>query len=120
MQGIINDYLEPIIELGLFDNEEKIVKITAVVDTGFSGYICLSEKHIDDIAISYEYAESYELANGKIIIKDVFEGNIFFNGNREKVKIIFTESQDTLVGAQLLKKLTVKLNYPKKIIEFIK
>jgi predicted aspartyl protease len=46
--------------------------IQAVVDTGLGGYGCLAEQCVDQLDMAFEFAEPYELANGKVIVQDVF------------------------------------------------
>lgn len=73
VEGYVNDLLEPVVEIGLVQ-EDDVTTIPAIVDTGFSGYLCLSERHIDCVDVTFEFAEAYELANGEIIVSDVFQG----------------------------------------------
>ena len=40
IEGYVNEALEPVVEIGL-KCEDAITVIPAVVDTGFSGYLCL-------------------------------------------------------------------------------
>ena len=103
IEGYVNEALEPIVEIGL-RNGDLVTTASALVDTGFSGVLCLSEEHVDHIALTFEYAESYELANGDVIVKDVFQGSVVFGGEEREVDVIFTSSQDSLVGSSLLQK----------------
>jgi len=103
--------LEPVVEIGLKQGG-TLTTIRAVVDTGFSGYLCLAERCVDQVDMTFEFAEPYELANGEVIVKDVFRGSIVFNGRELEVDLILTASQDTLIGASLLKDHTLSIDYP--------
>lgn len=46
IEGYVNEFLEPLVEIGL-KRGDTVTSIPAVVDTGFSGYLCLAEQHID-------------------------------------------------------------------------
>lgn len=103
--------LEPVVKIGLRQGD-TLTTIQAVVDTGFSGYLCLAERCVDQVDMTFEFAEPYELANGEVIVKDVFRGSIVFNGRELEVDLILTASQDTLIGASLLKDHKLSIDYP--------
>ena len=79
IEGHVNEALEPVVEIGL-KRGDTITAVLAVVDTGFSGYLCLAEQYIDQLDIAFKFVERYELANGEVVVKDVFRGSIVFNG----------------------------------------
>lgn len=111
VEGYVNDLLEPVVEIGLVQGG-VITAISAIVDTGFSGYLCLSERHIDHVDMTFEFAEAYELANGEIIVRDVFQGTVWFDGVEREIQLILTASQDTLIGASLLQDYNLNVDYP--------
>ena len=88
-----------------------------LLDTGFNGYLCLAELYIDQIYLTFDFAEQYELANGEVITKDVFVGTIVFDGREQEIEVIVTASQDTLIGASLLKDYELRVNYPKCTVQ---
>jgi len=113
IQGYVNEALEPIAEIGL-KRGEVIGTIPVIVDTGFSGYLCLSERHVDRMATAFHHVERYELADGEVITRDVFRGVIRFDGQDRKVDVILTASDDTLIGASLFKEYQVAIDYPRR------
>jgi len=115
IEGYVNEVLEPVVEIGL-KRGDVVTRISAVVDTGFSGCLCLAEQWIDQLEMTFEFAEPYELANGEVIAKDVFQGNIVFDEREQEVDLILTASPDTLVGASLLKNYRLSIDYPKCIV----
>lgn len=115
IRGYVNEALEPVIELGI-RHGTRTTLVEAVVDTGFSGSLCLSEQHLDDLEMIYAYAESYELADGQVVSKDVFQGVIVFEGSAHTVELILTASADTLVGASLLKAYRLTIDYPERSV----
>jgi len=110
IQGHVNEALEPIVEIGL-RRGEVIVTIPTIVDTGFSGYLCLSERHVDEMTMAFHHVEHYELANGDVIPNDVFRGMIRFDGQDQEVDVILTASDDTLIGASLFRGYKVAIDY---------
>lgn len=115
IEGYVNETLEPVVEIGLKQGN-VITMIPAVVDTGFSGYLCLAEQYVDQMEMVFEFAEPYELANGEIIVKDVFRGSIVFDGREQEVHLILTASQDTLIGASLLQDYRLSIDYPRRTV----
>ena len=111
----MNEALEPVVELGL-KRGDVITTISAVVDTGFSGYLCLAERRVDELDMTFEFAEPDELANGEVVVKDVFQGSIVFDGCEQGVDLILTASEDTLIGASLLKDYKLTVDYPKRTV----
>lgn len=108
IEGYVSQVLEPVIEIGL-SRAGTLTNIPAVVDTGFSGHVCLSEQYLEQIDLTFRYVERYELADGAVVVKDVFRGTIVFDEERREVNVILTASQDTLIGSSLLdgRRLTV-------------
>jgi len=115
IKGYVNEALEPVMEIGL-KRGDVITMIPTVVDTGFSGYLCLAERCIDQLEMTFEFAEPYELANGEVVVKDVFRGSIVFDGREQEVDLILTASEDTLIGASLLKDYKLTVDYPKRTV----
>jgi clan AA aspartic protease len=115
VEGYVNELLEPIVEIGLVQ-EDRVTTIPAVVDTGFSGYLCLSEQHIAHLDMTFEFAEAYELANGEVIIRDVFQGSVVFDGWEQEIHLILTASYDTLIGASLLQGYSLNIDYPGQMV----
>jgi clan AA aspartic protease len=116
IEGRVNELLEPVVEIGL-KRGDTVTNIPVIVDTGFSGDLCLAEQYIDQIEMTFKFVERYELANGEVITQDVFRGSIVFDGREQEVEIIVMASQDTLIGASLLKDYELHINYPKCTVQ---
>jgi clan AA aspartic protease len=119
IRGHVSAGLEPIVDLGLVQGDTVTV-IPAVIDTGFSGMLCLAERYLEQIALGFEFQERYELANGDIVRQDVFAGHIVFAGRTHEVEVITTASQDTLIGAALLQAYTLTIDYPNQAVRLTK
>lgn len=102
-------------EIGLVQGD-TVTTIPAIVDTGFSGYLCLSERHINHVSMTFEFAEAYELANGEVIIRDVFQGSVVFDEWEQEIQLILTASDDTLIGASLLQDYSLNIDYPGRMV----
>jgi len=115
IQGYVNEALEPVIEIGL-KRGEATEFIPTIVDTGFSGHLCLSQRHEEKIEMVFHHVERYELANGEVVAMDVFRGTIVFDGREQEVNLILTASEDTLIGAALLSDHLLTINYPERTV----
>ncbi len=62
IQGFVTETLDPVIDIGL-RRGEVTESISAIVDTGFSGHLCLSKQHEGKIELVFHHVERYELAN---------------------------------------------------------
>lgn len=116
ISGYVSDSLVPMVEIGLRSGD-SLIRIPAILDTGFSGYLAVSERYIDELDMSFKYVERYELANGMIIVKDVFHANIVFGNEERDVYTIVTASTDTLIGAGLLRRHHIVIDYPQRIVQ---
>ena len=116
IQGYVTEALDPIIEIGL-KRGEATEFIPAVIDTGFSGQLCLSKRYEDKIKMVFHHVERYELANSEVVVMDVFRGTILFGGRAHVVDLILTSSQDTLIGVSLLKGCKLTIDYPRRVVE---
>ena len=90
--------------------------IPAVVDTGFSGYVCLSRYRIEAMDLEFSYVDRYELADGTVVAKDVFAGRAEFDGQVLDVDVILTDSADTLIGASIMKRHVLTVDYTSGIV----
>lgn len=116
IQGYVTEALDPVIEIGL-QRGEATESIPTIVDTGFSGHLCLSNQHEDKIEMVFHHVERYELANGEVVAMDVFRGAIMFDEREQEVNLILTASEDTLIGAALLRDHLLTVNYPKRTVQ---
>ncbi len=75
IRGHVTATFDPVIELGLKQGDTVTV-IPAVIDTGFSGMLCLADRYLAQIDVTALFIERYELANGEVVAQDVFTGQI--------------------------------------------
>jgi predicted aspartyl protease len=105
IRGHVSTTLEPVIELGLVQGDTVTV-IPAIIDTGFSGMLCLAERYVAQLDVTFQFLEPYELANGDIV--------------GQEVEVLMTASQDTLIGAALLQPYTLTIDYPDHAVRLTK
>ena len=101
--GLVTDDLEATVLLNVLPARGDAKSVTAVIDTGFNGYLTLPAETIEALALSFHsYAEA-ELADGHTIVLQKFEGEVLWNGLPRAVTILQTQGAP-LVGMALLEK----------------
>lgn len=85
--------------------------IEAVVDTGFSEYLCLARRHRNRMRLNYVGEECFELADGSEVQEPVYQGEVTFDGVRQPVLVTITRSDDTLIGTALLRDKRLTINF---------
>lgn len=115
IEGHVTDALDPVIGIGLMDDGE-VETFPVIVDTGFSGALCLSLSRFGDASFPFLYRQLTELSDGSVIEEAVFEGRILFDGEERTVRITLTDSMDSFIGAALLHNCTLYIDYPARTV----
>lgn len=118
LQGIVNEYGEPIVPLKLVSGS-RLIDNSAVIDTGFNGYLSIYKNLLERLDWYFVGYEEYELANGKRSKEEVYLGKIMFDGEGHDVFAIATDSEDMLIGTKLLKEKILMINFRLNKIEIV-
>jgi len=111
IKGEIGPAGSPIIKTKIIGSRAKIV-IDGILDTGFTGHLCLPITTAVSLGLELTGLERVELADGAILEDEpVFSGKMEWNENIIDVDIVLTKSADTLLGTALLRGMEVMLNY---------
>lgn len=76
-------------------------EVEAVVDTGFSGFLCLPPEIISRLGLLLVQSESVVLADGSQVELQTFEASVLWNA-KERDVIIYEAAGDALLGMALL------------------
>ena len=107
--GLVTDDLEATVLLNVLPARGDAQSVTAVIDTGFNGYLTLPAETIEALTLSFHsYAEA-ELGDGHIIVLRKFEGEVLWNGLPRAVTILQTQGAP-LVGMALLEKHRIRID----------
>ena len=101
LRGRVNEQGEPLITVKLILNSVP-TPLSAVIDTGFNGYLSVPKSIIARSKWEWLGYENYELASGAVIREQVYLGQIIFDGRQLEVYAVATDSDDILVGTRLL------------------
>ncbi len=101
LRGRVNEYGEPLVVITL-DLGHKRQRQTAIIDTGFNGYLSVPKPVIQQSDWQWLGFEDYELASGAVVREQVYRGRIIFDQKRLEVYVVATDSADILIGTRLL------------------
>lgn len=103
--------MRPTIDVEVIGSKSR-AKFKALIDTGFSGGICIPSKTAEELGLVLIGEEEFELANGQWITQFFFGGKVHFLGKTEEASIIVSKSPTALIGADLLKDCQLTIDYP--------
>ncbi len=86
--------------------------LTATVDTGFNGDVCIPTRHAVQLGLELIGEEFVELADGAEKHQLVFAGSVHFFSETREVKIMLTDSEDALIGTRLLNLFPLTIEFP--------
>lgn len=101
MHGIVNRNGEAIVRFAVGNFGSKNQIIDAVVDTGFTGFLTLSESVLSSLQLQPYRREEETLGDGSFWIFDVYRGSVIWDGEVRQIDINASETEP-LVGMSLL------------------
>lgn len=101
MKGKITDKQEAIIELKIIGPNHS-EKIETIIDTGFSGFLCLPSDFIHHLKLSRFANQVGILGDGSTVTFDVYRAKVLWHSKERNVYVHGTTGT-SLVGMALLK-----------------
>jgi clan AA aspartic protease len=111
IQGTVTPAREPVIVLETFPKKRQI---SVIIDTGFSGELCLSPRIIRSIGFERIGREAFVLADGQIVHADVHKGEIQWFTHSRSVEVIALENPRGLLGTQLLQGCRLTVHFKRR------
>jgi predicted aspartyl protease len=90
----------------------RTVALTAVLDTGFDGELSVPLDVAVTLGLELTGADVIELADGSHKRELLFSGTAGVLGKRRQVAMYVTESEDALVGTELLADCNLHIDFP--------
>jgi predicted aspartyl protease len=84
LKGQVNRHGEPRVAISLVLHQRP-VRFSAVLDTGFNGYLSVPRQLLPDSKWRLIGAETYEIATGALVEQEVYLGELIFDGDRSLV-----------------------------------
>ncbi|MFN7317812.1 MAG: clan AA aspartic protease [Microcystis sp.] len=101
MQGYVNQNYEAMLSL-VVRNSDKLKSITAVIDTGFTGFLSLPIATIRELELSWSYRDRATLGDGSEVLFDIYDGMVIWGGQYREIEINAAETEP-LIGMSLLR-----------------
>jgi len=89
-------------------------KLDALIDTGFDGSLCLPLSIAVQLGLELTGVTYVEFADGTMRRELTFMGRVGFGKFEGKVEILLTESEDTLIGLELLKGSRLEIDFKQR------
>jgi clan AA aspartic protease len=83
-------------------NGDKLKSITAVIDTGFTGFLSLPIATIRELELSWSYRDRATLGDGSEVLFDIYDGMVIWGGQYREMEINAAETEP-LIGMSLLR-----------------
>jgi clan AA aspartic protease len=96
------------------------VSITAIIDTGFDGSICLPTVLAVRLGLELTGQTEVELADGTVTRQLVFAGSAHLLGKTREVAIYLTDSDDALLGTALLADCRLTIDFPTDKVKLVR
>jgi clan AA aspartic protease len=110
IEGRINELGEAALQV-VVSGIRAQAKVDAVIDTGFSGELCLPIETAIQLGLELCGIEFYELADGAIQRANVFKAKVEWFSKEREVEVVLTESPQALVGTGMLMGKKVELDF---------
>ena len=100
IRGLVRSGREALVPITI--HGARPAKIRAVVDTGFTGHLCLAADLRRRMTLRRSGDVELELADGRRVQQAAYVGEVTFDRRRRTVLVTLTRSLDSLVGTSLL------------------
>jgi len=102
INGHVNEALEAVVVFEVIGADGERSAINAIIDTGFSEYVTLPLNIIQSCGFEWLETSKCQLADGSIVLIDVFEAGVIWNGAERKLPVHGAEG-GPLIGNSLLR-----------------
>ena len=116
MRGYFDDTGQPRITVLLSGNRGETT-IDALIDTGFDGALCVPIPAAIPLGLELYGDHYYELADGTVRHDVTFQGIIYLDEEACQIEISLTESEDALLGSELLDGYVLEIDYGNRTVE---
>jgi clan AA aspartic protease len=116
IHGYFDNVGQPRIAVSIFGNRGEVT-IDAVIDMGFNGPLCLPLSLAIPLGLELYGRINYELADGTIKRELTFEATIHLGEAVNRAEIFLTESEDALLGSELLAGYILEIDYSNRTVE---
>lgn len=111
LHGRVTPQGEPVVSIQLV-LRKRPVRFSAVIDTGFNGYLSVPRRLLVGSRWRAIGAEKFEIATGALVEQEIYLGEAIFAGDRGLVYTVATAARDILIGTKLLRDHILEIDFP--------
>jgi clan AA aspartic protease len=115
-KGFVTENLESVMKIQLVNGSE----IECVIDTGFNGFLLLPRKFIEDNSMRFVGIESVTMVEQNTTEIEVASGIINWLGKRLSVRILVSETGESLIGTEMLIGTILEIDYINSTVKITK
>lgn len=119
MRGFFDEEGHPRIEVSLFGSRAEAT-IEVLIDTGFDGALCVPIPLAIPLGLELYGDHNYELADGTIKQELTYRAIIHLGEETHRAEIVLTESEEALIGSELLEGYILEIDYGNRTVEIRK
>jgi clan AA aspartic protease len=101
IHGVVSKSREAIISLVVVNENRQTKLITAVIDTGYTGFLSLPSEIINELNLSWTGIDRGTLGDGSEVTFEVYAAKVIWDGEYRDIPINEAET-DPLIGMSLL------------------
>ncbi len=94
----------------------QAIEINPVVDTGFTGHLCLPIPTAIPLGLELVGRVVIELADGSLKSELIFRGWATWQGRTRPVRIFLTDSSDALLGSRMMQGQNLNIDYADHLV----
>ena len=98
----------------------RSIALEAIVDTGFTGYLCVPIRVAVTLGLELIGHEYVELGDGSRKKEFIFMGSIKFLGDAQEAEILLAEGDFGLIGTRLLDDCRLTVDFPAKDVKIVR
>lgn len=99
--GSVNEFREPIVTMEIHGPTGRSVRVQAIVDTGFNGFVSIPAALAERLSLPRTGATRAELANGEVVAVAVCRATVRWHGHDQRVDVLVSDG-GPLIGMHLL------------------
>lgn len=115
IRGQFNRNGNPCVEIQVSGLQTEVI-----IDTGFDGTLWLPMTLLTGLNLELISTQRFSVADGHAVDSQVFAGKMNWLGNEIKVEIVATESNNALLGTELLRGCSLFIHFPTQRVEIRK
>jgi clan AA aspartic protease len=101
IHGVVSSNSEATISLVIVNESRQTKMITAVIDTGYTGFLSLPSEIITELNLSWTGIDRGTLGDGSEVTFEVYAAKVIWDGEYRDIPINEAET-DPLIGMSLL------------------